>query len=192
MLLELFHNLGDASSDSGLVGERLVGGTSPWVPVDAECAGSSSLVGKSGLDIFRKTIGLWVWVLLDLSLVSLEPVRVPASGGSTDWVGFEIGLESHPLSILMVHLAFDEVEVDFSIGHFSLELWRVVVEGLLCWVQWWVLKNEVPVVTDDLFSDWKVLVVGNDICIFTKINNWVIFVVTIILLWVLVLVASGR
>jgi len=92
----------------------------------------------------------------------------------------------------MVHLAFDEIEVDFSISHFSLELWRVVVEGLLCWVQWWVLKNEVPVVTDDLFSDWKVLVVGNDIGIFTKINNWVIFVVTIILLWVLVLVASGR
>ena len=82
------------SNDSLSIGEWLVGGSGPWVPVVSDGFGSGLLVSEGGLDIFRKTIGFWVWVLLDLGLVRLEPVGVPASGRGTDWVGLNIGLES--------------------------------------------------------------------------------------------------
>jgi len=181
------------SNDSLSVGEWLVGGSGPWVPVVSDGFGSGLLVSEGGLDIFRKTIGFWVWVLLDLGLVRLEPVGVPASGGGTDWVGLNIGLETHPLGVLVVHLVLDEVEVDLGVGHFTLELWRVVVEGLLGWVEWWLLENEVPVVTNDLLGDWEVFVVLDDVgVLITPVGNWVVHVVTWVLLWVLVLTASSR
>jgi hypothetical protein len=47
------------------------------------------------------------------------------------------------------------------------------------------------VVPDNLFGDWKVFVVVDDVSINSEVNNWVVLVVTWILLWVLVLVAAG-
>jgi len=181
------------SNDSLSVGEWLVGGSGPWVPVVSDACGGSLLVGEGDLSIFIETVGLWVWILLNGFFIGFEPIRMPAAGRGANWIRLRIELESHPLSILVAHLVLDEVEVDLSIGHFSLEFWGVIVEGLLCWVQWWLLKDEVPVMSDNLFGDWKVLVVLDDIgVLITPVGNWVVHVVTWVLLWVLVLTASSR
>ena len=93
----------------------------------------------------------------------------------------------------MIQHIFRELKTVGGVDHVSLEGWIVIIESLLGWVERWFLKDEVPVMANNLFSNWEVLVVSSDVLIvFTPVGNWIINIIASILLWVLVLVASGR
>jgi len=92
----------------------------------------------------------------------------------------------------MTELVLSEFKALSGSDHIVFKLWGVVIFGLLSWVKWWILEDKVPVMTNDFLSDWEIFIVVNDISINTKIYNWVVLVVTWILLWVFVLVATSR
>ena len=162
--------------------------------------GGSTLVLQGTFDIRVKGI---VWILNDFVFHLFGVVGFPATRRSTDWVrlgvGFLLGQSvdvielHHPGGILMMKLVLSELKAVSSSDHIALKLWRVVIEGLLSWVEWWLLEDEVPVVADNFLGDWEILVVLLDILVIcTPVGNWVVHVVAWILLWVLVLVATGR
>lgn len=93
----------------------------------------------------------------------------------------------------MTQHIFRELKTVSGVDHVSLEGWTVIIERLLGWVERWFLKDEVPVMANNLFGDWKIFVVLSDVLIVvTPVSNWIINVIASILLWVLVLITSGR
>jgi len=71
---------------------------------------------------------------------------------------------------------------------------RVVVVGLLSWVLpfgFGFISSHDELMLEHTFGNGEVLVGTNDISIDTKINNWVVLVITWVLLLVLILVAAA-
>ena len=102
-------------------------------------------------------------------------------------------MDEGPWLVLVTEFAFDEVEVGGSILHVFVELWRVIVIGLLGFVLplgLGFVGSHNKLVLEHTFGDGEVLVSTDDVFIDTKINNWVIFIITWILLLVLILVAT--
>jgi len=114
-----------------------------------------------------------------------------ASSGGADWVTLNISLQAHPLGILMAGDVLSSFKRMSRGDHVTIELGAVVVFSFLGWVKWWFLKFEVPLMADDLLSNTQVSEMIRDISVFSKVDNWVINIVTSFLLWMLVLVASS-
>ena len=103
-------------------------------------------------------------------------------------------MDEGPWLVLVSELTFDEVKVGGSIMHVSIELWRVVVIGLLGFVLplgLGFVSSHDELVLDDTFGNGEIFVSTNDVFVNTKINNWIVLIIAWILLLVLVLVASA-
>jgi len=164
---------------------------------------------RGGILVFQGVSDIrikWViWILDDLVLHLLAVIGFPAARRGANWVRLSVGRLNllsqgvnviklqHPVGVFMMKLVLSKIKALSGGDHIAIKGWGVVVEGLLSWVKWWLLEDEIPVMTNNLLSDWKVLIVLNNILIFfTPVGNCVVLVVTCILLWVLVLTASGR
>jgi len=102
-------------------------------------------------------------------------------------------LNEGPWLVLVTEFAFDEVEVGGSILHVFVELWRVIVIGLLGFVLplgLGFIGSHDELVLNNTFGNGEIFMSTNDVFVNTKINNWIVLVITWILLLVLILVAS--
>jgi hypothetical protein len=128
----------------------------------------------------------WIWVLLLWVLVLV------ASSGRADWVGLGLKLDSGVINgELVVQSSLGILEVGDGSDDIAVKIWLVIIQGLLSWVNWWLLEMEVPVVSNDSLSLLERVEVGLDIVIGTEVWDWVVNWVWGLLLWVLVLSATS-
>jgi len=192
-LIDPSHNFINGSNSGWALWLWCIASTIPWVPVDSKIRGGLLLVLEGSGDILVITVGNWVWILDNLVGLVLEPSRVPATRRCAYWIRVKIGtgLNAHPLGIMLTSDVLSKVKGVLGSNHVTIENWVIIVHSLLGWVDWWLLKLEVPVVSNDLLSNGKISEVIIDVFICAEVDDWVINVVSSLLLGVLVLGASS-
>jgi len=113
----------------------------------------------------------WVWKLL----VSVEILG--ASGRVADWVRFNLLTNLEIIRIedkFVALLDFGGLEVGSGVNNVAIELWAIVVQDFLGWVDWGFLHLEIPLLSNDTFGNLEGVVVGNNVMVHSIVWNCVV------------------